>query len=54
VICNPCRDGGKLNLGGFVTLAIAMHVQCKSPRTCPCQHKTGPGHIVTDIKAVPK
>lgn len=43
MICYYCLRGGEENHLGHHKRAANYHTKCEGD--CPCQHKTGPGHI---------
>jgi len=43
MICYYCLRGGEENTLGHYKRAANCHLKCEGD--CPCQHKTGPGHI---------
>jgi len=43
MICEPCREAGRLNQAGLAPYAYRQHRKCEGD--CPCQHKIGEGHV---------
>jgi hypothetical protein len=52
MVCQNCLNAGTNNGQGKYALAVEHHSRCDD-KGCVCQHKTGPGLIVTRNSKVP-
>ena len=52
MICKACTVGGFLNRNGYYDKATDLHYECED-KGCVCQHKVGPGLVVTKGSPVP-
>jgi hypothetical protein len=44
MICETCREAGRLNQAGLIPYAYREHRKCEGD--CCCQHKIGEGWVV--------